>query len=107
MSETLKRIQALVRRGEVDFSVHGQEELANDAINAWDVLAGVDDAIVVEDYPDYWKGPAVLVLQRDIMGSVIHIVWGIERGKEGPAIVVTGYRPTPERWTDDFLRRRK
>ena len=53
MSETLKRIHELVGRREVYVSDHGFDELANDGIFIQDILAGVSDAIVIEDYPDY------------------------------------------------------
>ncbi len=37
----------------------------------------------------------------------IHVVWGIPQGESGPAVLVTAYRPDPERWNDDFVERRK
>jgi hypothetical protein len=105
MSDTLRRVVDLVRGGQVRISSHGYDEMAEDGILAGDVIDSVADAIIVEDYPAYPKGPCTLVLQRDRGGSPIHVVWGIPRGQTSPAALVTAYRPDPGRWSDDFLRR--
>ena len=63
MSRTLQLIKELVARGEIRISEHGYDELAADYISVEDILYGVVAADLVEDYPEYFKGPSVLVLQ--------------------------------------------
>jgi hypothetical protein len=107
MSETWCRVQALVAAGQVEVSRHGFRELAADDILLSDVIAGAGAGSVIEDYPGYGKGPSVLVLQHDGTHRPVHVVWGIPRDATTPATLVTAYRPDPERWSEDFTRRRK
>jgi len=107
MSQILNRILKLVGQREILISEHGYDELSADAILVTDVCDGVVDSVVVEEYPDYHKGPCVLVLQRDRNREPVHVLWGIPAGAESPAVVVTAYRPSADRWTGDFLRRRQ
>jgi hypothetical protein len=106
MSETFERIIELVKQRQTVISDHGYDELAADDIYIRDVIAGVVNGVVVEDYLDYPKGPCVLLLQVDAKGRPVHAVWGIPKDKPGPAVLVTGYRPDPARWSDDFMRRK-
>jgi hypothetical protein len=107
MSQILERIRELLREGKVRISVHGYDELANDKLTVDEIMAGVVGAAVVEDYPDFGRGPAVLVLQRDSVDAPVHVVWGIAKGTIEPAVLVTAYRPDLQRWSEDFLRRKQ
>ena len=107
MSETFALVQRLVAFGEVRISEHGYDELTEDGISASEVLDGVGAGTVAEDYPDYPKGPSVLVLQVDSAGQPIHVFWGIPKGFASPAVLVTAYRPDPSRWDERFPERRK
>ena len=107
MNETLAHIRALVKCAEVRVSRHGFQELAADDILLQDVVAGIETAIVIEDYPDAMRGPSVLALQRDENDRPIHVVWGISKGTARPAVLITAYRPDPLLWSADFTRRSK
>lgn len=72
---------------DVRVSEHGYDELADAGIRVRDVVNGLANAILVEDYPEFRKGPSVLVLQRDQAGRPIHVVWGIPRGADGPRLL--------------------
>jgi len=105
VSETLEVVRRLVAAGKLWISEHGYDELANDRIAVREVLGGISDATVIEDYPHFRKGPAVLVLQSDAQGRAVHVVWGLPKGHPGPAVLVTAYRPDPRKWSPDFRKR--
>lgn len=106
VSSTFDRIRALVSVGGVRISAHGYDELAADGLAARELVEGVNSAGVVEDYPDYAKGPCVLLLQRTRDGRPVHAVWGLPAGHASPAVLITAYLPDPEKWEPGFRRRR-
>ena len=94
-----------MKRGDIRVSEHGYDELAADNIFIREIIGGTRDAVLIEDYPEYFKGPCVLVLQTDAADLPIHVVWGIPRNANAPAVLVTAYRPDPDKWSTDFKSR--
>ena len=67
-------ILELIKKNDILISSHGYDELADDNILVSDVLSSVENAIILEEYPEFGKGPCVLLLQTDKKENVIHTV---------------------------------
>jgi hypothetical protein len=91
----------------VRISEHGYNELAEDGLTVRELLAGVPEAVWAEEYPNYPKGPCILLLQGDRDNKPIHAVWGIAKGNKRPVVLVTAYRSDPTQWDEKFLRRKQ
>ncbi len=107
MSKLHKRILELVKNKEVKISSHGYDEMVEDNIFVKDIMGTINESVVIKEYPEYLKGPCLLVLQYDLKDNPIHVVWGIPKKADSPAVLVTAYRPDPEYWTSDFKRKKK
>ena len=59
----IERVRILIDAGEVRISEHGYDELAEDGLITREILSGASEAIVVEEYQNYPKGPCALLLQ--------------------------------------------
>lgn len=107
MSDTFDTVRALIAGGNVRISEHGYDELADDGLLARELMEAVETAEIIEDYPNYPKGPCVLVLHRTKDGRSVHVVWGLPSGHTNQAVLITAYVPDPEKWEPGFKRRRK
>lgn len=107
MTNTFEQVRTLVADGDVRISEHGYDELAEDGLLAREIVGGVATAELVEDYPNYPKGPCVLLLQRTRDGRPVHAVWGLPARHERPAVLITAYLPDPGRWELGFRRRQR
>ncbi len=107
MTNTWDNILKLISNGDIRISEHGYDELAADDLTVREILAGSPEGIVIEEYPEYPKGPCILIMLKDKDGLSIHAVWGIPFESLSPAVLVTAYRPDPKRWADGFSRRIK
>ncbi|MCV6607122.1 MAG: DUF4258 domain-containing protein [Campylobacterales bacterium] len=106
MTDIFSLVKKLVLSKNILVSSHGYDELAEDGIYFKDLISSISDSIVVEDYPNAWKGPTVLLLQKDRNGNPVHSVWGIPKGKDQPAVLITAYIPDPNKWDESFTRRK-
>lgn len=89
----------------VHVSEHAYDEAVEDDLSVVDVIDETRHGEVIEDYPSDPRSPSCLVLLTADEGSPVHAVWAFDDGS-GQAILVTVYRPDPQRWSHDFKQRR-
>ena len=85
---------------------HADEEAVNDRLALDDVLNSVRHGEIVEDYPQDKPYPSCLVFGASPEGYPIHSVWAYNKGTRW-AVLVTVYRPDPERWTNWRTRKKR
>lgn len=101
----LTAIRDAVRRDAWQVTEHALDRLASRGILATELADAINEAVLIEQYNDYFAGPCLLLLQADHIGAV-HALWGLRAGTTEPAILITAYRPDPTRWHDDDRTRR-
>ena len=106
MPSLMEQVQALVAAGRWDASEHGKFRRATRRFSDADLVGGITDAVVVEEYPTGEIGPSLLSLQYDAAGQPLHVVWGIKQDRADVAWVITAYRPD-DRWESDLMTRRR
>lgn len=98
-------IRALFRRAvhnqQIMVSLHAAEEALAEGITRSEIEDVMLDAAVLEDYPDWWLGPACLIGGRTGAGRPLHIVASCSGL---PVTLITVYEPRPPRWITPYQR---
>lgn len=97
-------LQTAIRLGKVKITDHAEEEAWNDTLSLADVYTTVLGGEVIEDYPADKPYPSCLVLGRTAGSDPVHSVWAYNPQTEW-AVLVTVYRPDPNRWIERKTRR--
>jgi hypothetical protein len=68
------------------------------------VCEALSDGKVIENYPEYQRGPCCLVCGQASSGRYVHVVCTTSLEV---AIIITMYEPKPPKWITPFQRRGK
>jgi Domain of unknown function (DUF4258) len=98
-------IRTLIDAGKSRTSEHGFRELREDDILLSELVESIGSAKVVEEYPNYHKGPCILLLHNVPDGRPVHALWGTTKDQPNMATLITAYRPDPGKWSKDFMKR--
>jgi predicted neuraminidase len=95
-----------MQRGKMIFKyrVHAIQRIFERDISEEDVQKTVLEGRVIESYPDDMPYPSILALGYTQKG-VLHVVYAKNKS-DNTIIVITAYRPDPEKWNDDYTIRK-
>lgn len=80
MSDFFDRLRELISERDILISDHGYGELAEDGITAREVIAGIRDAAIVEEYPEYPKGPVFWYCKKTEQANLSMLYGVSQRG---------------------------
>lgn len=95
-----------IRNNRLRITDHADEETSDDGLTFDDIYSSVIQGEIIEDYPDDKPYPSCLIMGKNFSGEPIHSVWAYNPVNLW-TILITVYRPDPERWIDWKVRVKK
>jgi len=102
----IRAIIDAIRYNRVRITDHADEEAQADRLSFDEIFYSVLHGEIIEDYPSDKPYPSCLIYGDSFAGEPIHSVWAYNHATQW-AVLVTVYRPDPERWMDWRIRRKK
>jgi hypothetical protein len=86
-----------IRLNRIRITDHADEEAQADKLSFDEIFFSVFQGEVIEDYPNDFPYPSCLIYGDTFRGEPIHSVWAYNNENHW-AVLITVYRPDPERW---------
>ncbi len=95
----IEKIVDAIRTSRIRISDHADEEAEADGLTFDEICFSVLHGEIIEDYPTDKPFPSCLILGKTFSGAPVHSVWAYNAGVQW-AVLITVYRPDPDRWTN-------
>jgi len=102
----VENIISSIRNSRVKITDHADEEAVNDNLTYEEIYYSVMQGEIIEDYPNDNPYPSCLIMGKNFSGEPIHSVWAYNPESLW-TVLITVYRPNPERWIDWKVRVKK
>lgn len=102
----IENIIDAIRNNRVKITDHADEEAFDDGLTFEEIYLSVIHGEVIEDYPNDKPYPSCLIMGKNFSWEPIHSVWAYNQ-KNLWTVLITVYRPDPERWLDWKVRVKK
>jgi hypothetical protein len=90
---------AAIQAGRIRITDHADEEAQDDTLAYDGILFSVIQGEIIEQYAGDRPFPSCLVYGCTFEGEAVHSVWAYNEETKW-AVLITVYRPDPERWLD-------
>jgi hypothetical protein len=97
-------LRNLVQSENIIWRDHILVRMSQRNISISDVMNCVKTGEIIEEYPNDYPYPSVLILGRTCKDVILHLVCAEGQGK---AWMITVYEPDTIEWFEDFKKRRK
>ncbi|NTV45905.1 MAG: DUF4258 domain-containing protein [Chlorobiales bacterium] len=94
-----------IRNNRIRITDHTDEETHSDQLTFEEVIIRVVNGEIIEDYPTDKPFPSCLIYGENYKREPIHSVWAYNPENKW-AVLITVYRPDPDRWIDWKTRRK-
>lgn len=102
----IRQIIDAIRCDRVRITDHADEEAHADRLLFDEIFFSVLQGEIIEDYPADKPYPSCLIYGNSFRGEPIHTVWAYNEELKW-VVLITVYRPDPQRWADWRTRRKR
>lgn len=95
-----------IRHNRIRITDHADEEAEEDHLSFDGIFYSVLLGEIIEEYPEDRPRPSCLIYGNTFDGEPVHSVWAYNQ-ENCWAVLITVYRPDPERWINWRTRRTK
>lgn len=94
-----------VRFSRIRITDHADEEAQADRLSFDEIFFSVLHGEIIEEYAADRPYPSSLIYGKNSYGEPIHSVWAYNQDTQW-AVLITVYRPHPDRWMEGWTRRK-
>lgn len=91
----INHILSLIDNNEYYITQHAHIEMYEELYTIEDVILGIKNGEIIEQYPEHKRGPCCLISGKTNKNRPIHIVTTTTQEK---LIIITVYEPTKPKW---------
>ncbi|MDO8723118.1 MAG: DUF4258 domain-containing protein [Syntrophales bacterium] len=95
-----------IQNNRIRITDHADEEAETDDLTFDEIFFSILQGEIIEQYPDDKPYPSCLINGQTFSGDAVHSVWAYNENSRW-AVLITVYRPDPNRWINFRIRRGK